>query len=99
MICYASVACWAYVGAMLRGLLRQARNVRRFNRAMAALLATSACYLLAEVFDTGRAWRPAAAEGALEVRLIGKAAFTGGRGDRQAAFNSRWPCCTRRLTR
>ncbi len=25
-------------------------------------------------------------EGALEVRLIGKAAFTGGRGDRQAAF-------------
>lgn len=50
VICYASVACWAYVGAMLRGLFGQARNVQRFNRAMAALLAASACYLLAEGF-------------------------------------------------
>lgn len=50
VICYASVACWAYVGAMLRGLLGQARNVQRFNRVMAALLAVSACYLLAEGF-------------------------------------------------
>ncbi|MOA07897.1 hypothetical protein D3C78_1276270 [compost metagenome] len=48
MICYASVACWAYTGAMLTGLLRQARNVRRFNRLMALLLAASACYLLAD---------------------------------------------------
>ncbi len=46
----ASVACWAYVGAMLRGLLRQARNVRRFNRTMALLLAAGACYLLADGF-------------------------------------------------
>ena len=61
VICYTSVACWAYVGAMLRGLLRQARNVRRFNRTMALLLAASACYLLAEGFDTAPAWRPAAA--------------------------------------
>ncbi|MDP8772414.1 LysE family translocator [Serratia marcescens] len=50
VICYTSVACWAYVGAMLRGLLRQARNVRRFNRTMALLLAASAYYLLAEGF-------------------------------------------------
>ncbi|WP_413503562.1 LysE family translocator [Serratia grimesii] len=48
VICYASVACWAYVGAMLTGLLQQARNVRRFNRLMALLLAASACYLLAD---------------------------------------------------
>ncbi|CAI0818086.1 LysE family translocator [Serratia ficaria] len=50
VICYASVACWAYAGAMLRGLLQQARNLRRFNRLMALLLAASACYLLAEIF-------------------------------------------------
>lgn len=48
VICYASVACWAYTGAMLTGLLQQARNVRRFNRLMALLLAASACYLLAD---------------------------------------------------
>lgn len=47
-ICYVSVACWAYAGAMLAGLLQQARNVRRFNRLMALLLAASACYLLAD---------------------------------------------------
>lgn len=48
VICYASVACWAYAGTMLTGLLQQARNVRRFNRLMALLLAASACYLLAD---------------------------------------------------
>ncbi|CAI0917367.1 LysE family translocator [Serratia proteamaculans] len=48
VICYASVACWAYTGAMLTGLLQQARHVRRFNRLMALLLVASACYLLAD---------------------------------------------------
>ncbi|QUY49640.1 LysE family translocator [Serratia plymuthica] len=48
VICYASVACWAYAGTMLTGLLQRARNVRRFNRLMALLLAASACYLLAD---------------------------------------------------
>ncbi|VXC61541.1 Lysine transporter LysE [Enterobacterales bacterium 8AC] len=48
VICYVSVACWAYAGAMLRGLLQSARNVQRFNRFMALLLAASACYLVVE---------------------------------------------------
>ncbi|MGQ8816469.1 LysE family translocator [Serratia sp. NA_13] len=48
VICYVSVACWAYTGAMLTGVLQQARNVQRFNRLMALLLAVSACYLLAD---------------------------------------------------
>lgn len=47
-ICYVSVACWTYCGARLRGMLLQARHVRRFNRLMALLLAASACYLLME---------------------------------------------------
>ncbi|CAI1771288.1 LysE family translocator [Serratia entomophila] len=50
VICYASVACWAWAGAALRGMLQHARNLRRFNRLMALLLAASACYLLAEGF-------------------------------------------------
>jgi threonine/homoserine/homoserine lactone efflux protein len=48
VICSASVACWAYTGAMLSGVLQQARNVQRFNRSMALLLVASACYLLAD---------------------------------------------------
>lgn len=48
VICYASVACWAYAGAMLSSLLKSAGNVQRFNRLMALLLAACACYLLAE---------------------------------------------------
>lgn len=48
VICYLSIACWAYAGAMLSGLLQRAHNLRRFNRLMALLLAFSACYLLAE---------------------------------------------------
>ncbi|TQI79600.1 threonine/homoserine/homoserine lactone efflux protein [Serratia fonticola] len=48
VICYISVGCWAYAGAMLSNLLQSARNVQRFNRLMALLLAFSACYLLAE---------------------------------------------------
>ncbi|WP_025123323.1 MULTISPECIES: LysE family translocator [unclassified Serratia (in: enterobacteria)] len=48
VICYLSIACWAYAGAMLSGLLQRAHNLRLFNRLMALLLAFSACYLLAE---------------------------------------------------
>ncbi|HGM5488430.1 TPA: LysE family translocator [Serratia fonticola] len=48
VICYLSIACWAYAGAMLSSLLQRAHNLRRFNRLMALLLAFSACYLLAE---------------------------------------------------
>lgn len=48
LICYSSVACWAYAGAMLNRLLQSARNVQRFNRLMALLLVLSAGYLLAE---------------------------------------------------
>lgn len=47
LVCYASVACWAAAGSVLRASLRDARRVRRFNRAMAALLAISALGLLA----------------------------------------------------
>lgn len=48
VICFVSVACWAYAGAMLSGLLQNVRNVQRFNRLMALLLAVSACYLVVE---------------------------------------------------
>jgi len=45
LICYASLACWAYAGTFLRPYLRQAPRVRLFNRCMAALLLGSAVYL------------------------------------------------------
>ncbi|WP_321805704.1 LysE family translocator [Burkholderia sp. BCC1993] len=46
VICFASIACWAYAGASLRHRLANARRMRLFNRAMALLLAGSALYLL-----------------------------------------------------
>lgn len=46
VICYLSIACWAYVGNALQRLLRTPRQRRRFNRVMAALLAVSALGLL-----------------------------------------------------
>lgn len=46
VICFASIACWAYAGASLRHRLTNARRIRLFNRAMALLLAGSALYLL-----------------------------------------------------
>ncbi|MGE8160631.1 LysE family translocator [Paraburkholderia sp. NPDC080076] len=46
VICYVSIASWAYAGTFLRKYLQQARRVRFFNRVMAALLAASALYLL-----------------------------------------------------
>lgn len=47
VICYGSIACWAYVGTFLRQYLQDHRRVRLFNRLMAALLIASAVYLLA----------------------------------------------------
>jgi threonine/homoserine/homoserine lactone efflux protein len=46
VICYASIACWAYAGSFLRQHLRNPARVRIFNRIMALLLVASAIYLL-----------------------------------------------------
>jgi threonine/homoserine/homoserine lactone efflux protein len=47
VVCYLSILCWAWAGAALRGHLSNPRRIRRFNRAMALLLAASAAWLLA----------------------------------------------------
>ncbi len=46
VVCYASIACWAWAGSFLQGYLRVPARLRRFNRVLAALLAASALYLL-----------------------------------------------------
>jgi threonine/homoserine/homoserine lactone efflux protein len=46
VVCYLSIASWAYAGTFLRRYLQEPKRVRLFNRAMAALLAASALYLL-----------------------------------------------------
>ncbi|MFC6338233.1 LysE family translocator [Pseudomonas sp. CCM 7891] len=46
VICYLSVACWAYAGTFLRRYLNNPQGVRLFNRSMAALLVASVGYLL-----------------------------------------------------
>ena len=46
VICYLSVACWAYVGTFFRRYLGNARGMRLFNRVMALLLVISVAYLL-----------------------------------------------------
>ncbi|WP_296659971.1 LysE family translocator [Paraburkholderia sp.] len=46
VVCYLSIACWAWAGASLRHALRERARVRLVNRCMAALLAASALYLL-----------------------------------------------------
>jgi threonine/homoserine/homoserine lactone efflux protein len=46
VICYGSIACWAYAGAHLRTYLSRQDRVRTLNRVLAALLAASAVYLL-----------------------------------------------------
>ncbi|AFL50752.1 threonine/homoserine/homoserine lactone efflux protein [Sinorhizobium fredii] len=48
VVCYASIAAWAYAGARLRHYLDDAGRMRAFNRAMAALVALSALYLAFE---------------------------------------------------
>ncbi|KPA87726.1 MULTISPECIES: LysE family translocator [Pseudomonas] len=46
VICYGSIACWAFAGTFLRRYLENPRGMRLFNRLMALLLALSAAYLL-----------------------------------------------------
>lgn len=46
LVCYASIACWAWAGTCLGRQLQQAARVRWLNRTMALLLAGSAFYLL-----------------------------------------------------
>ncbi|MEX6500640.1 LysE family translocator [Pseudomonas zhanjiangensis] len=46
LICYLSIACWAYAGAFLGAYLKSPRRMRLFNRSLAALLVGSAAYLL-----------------------------------------------------
>ncbi|MFM0477487.1 LysE family translocator [Paraburkholderia strydomiana] len=46
VICYVSIASWAYAGTFLRKYLQAPKRVRLFNRILAALLAASALYLL-----------------------------------------------------
>jgi threonine/homoserine/homoserine lactone efflux protein len=46
LICYGSIACWAYAGSFLRQYLCDPKHVRLVNRLMALLLVGSAIYLL-----------------------------------------------------
>ncbi|WP_095108590.1 LysE family translocator [Pseudomonas sp. Irchel 3E20] len=46
VVCYLSVACWAYAGTFLRRYLNNPRGMRLFNRTMALLLVACALYLL-----------------------------------------------------
>lgn len=46
VVCYASIACWAWAGASLRQALREPARVRCVNRTMAVLLTASALWLL-----------------------------------------------------
>lgn len=45
VICYLSLACWAYAGSYCRRFLSDAARLRRFNHGMAALLVGCAAYL------------------------------------------------------
>lgn len=46
VICFLSLACWAYAGLFLSQYLQQSAYLRTFNLSMAALLFASAAYLL-----------------------------------------------------
>jgi len=48
LVCYASIASWAWAGTGLRRYVREPARMRLFNRSMAMLLAVSAAYLLLE---------------------------------------------------
>lgn len=48
VICWLSLASWAWAGASLRSYLKRTAVIRWFNRCMAALLAGCALYLLLE---------------------------------------------------
>lgn len=45
-ICFASVACWAWAGSVIRHSLSEPRYLRRLNRGLATLLVLSAAYLV-----------------------------------------------------
>ncbi|HHQ4457747.1 TPA: LysE family translocator [Aeromonas hydrophila] len=46
IICLGSIACWAYAGSRLQGLLLAPQRLSWFNRAMALLLLLCAAYLV-----------------------------------------------------
>lgn len=46
VLCYLSLACWAYAGTCLQPYLQEPRRIRIFNRILAGLLVASAVYLL-----------------------------------------------------
>lgn len=46
VVCYASIACWAAAGLLLRHQLQSPTRVKILNRLMALMLAGSAAYLL-----------------------------------------------------
>ncbi|WP_249673994.1 LysE family translocator [Pseudomonas abieticivorans] len=48
VVCYLSIACWAWAGSFIREYLRKASSVRLFNRLLALLLAGCAAYLMLE---------------------------------------------------
>lgn len=46
VVCYLSLACWAYAGTCLQPYLQAPQRVRVFNRVLAGLLVASAGYLV-----------------------------------------------------
>jgi len=46
VVCYGSIAAWAYLGSRLQALLQQPARVRLFNRVLALLLVASAAYMV-----------------------------------------------------
>ncbi|MNP63565.1 hypothetical protein D3C76_1589750 [compost metagenome] len=46
VICYLSIASWAWAGSVISQYLGNRHRVRVFNRVLAALLVASALYLL-----------------------------------------------------
>jgi threonine/homoserine/homoserine lactone efflux protein len=47
VICFCSVALWAFAGARISGILQDKRHLQWCNRAMGGLLIVVAFYLLA----------------------------------------------------
>lgn len=56
VVCYLSVACWAYTGAFLSRYLHSTRRIRLFNRGMAAMLVAARCPCCGFSPCTVRAW-------------------------------------------
>ncbi|MEC4720040.1 LysE family translocator [Noviherbaspirillum sp. CPCC 100848] len=47
VVCYLSIASWAWAGSVLQHYLQAPNRIRWFNRTMAAMIAASVIYLLA----------------------------------------------------